>query len=118
MYEVKRAYPSHLNKEWVTARFMDHDSIGNPHLLDISGGSDLEFVLIASAFLIARYRAGAFELFCNDVSEREMVQRLRTAFDYLKANQEQPSSLWSVAGGATRRNFKGSRSSIRSLLGR
>lgn len=95
MYEVKRSYLSNMNPGWVTVRFTDYDAYGNPHILDISNGKDLEFTLVATAFLIAEYRAGAFRLLYNDIHEREMVGRLYAAFTYLSTNPE-CSELWSI----------------------
>jgi hypothetical protein len=96
MYEVIEAYPSLANPGWVAVRFKDFDSLGNRHVLGISNGSDLEFTLTASAFVIAKYRAGAFELFFNDISEQEMVERLSVAFKYLHTtNKARSANLWS-----------------------
>ncbi|HET6746812.1 MAG TPA: hypothetical protein VFH06_01760 [Candidatus Saccharimonadales bacterium] len=95
MYEVLRAYPSHVHPGRVTVRFKDFDALGNRHLLDISNTVDLEFMLVASAFMIAKYGAGAFELLYNAIHEQELVERLKVAFEYLRTNPE-CSELWSI----------------------
>ena len=95
MYEVKRSYPSNMNPGWVTVRFTDYDANGNPHILDISNGKNLEFRLVASSFLIAEYQGGVFRLLYEDIHEKEMVERLCVALTYLSTNQA-CSALWLI----------------------